>query len=127
MRTRKISYKFSCSTTFASFEPCDILELETQPRSRIDGFYARGIASKGKAVAELTFVCSEPGWDAMDLCLYSDAMEIGSRTVVAEIPIGEPFPLEDIARWLRGNTALARDPVIARAISAAISFLGSFL
>jgi len=74
-------------------------------------------------MAELTFVCLEPGWEAMDLCLYSDAMEIGSRIVVAEIPIGEPFPLENIARWLRGNTALARDPVIARTISAATCFL----
>ena len=111
------------STTFVSFEPNAALELESQPRSRIDGFYVREIGFQGKTMAELTFVCTEPGWRAMHLCLYSDAMEIGARVVIAEVPIGEPLAVLDLPRSLRGNTTLSRDPALIRAVSAAAAFL----
>ena len=111
------------STTFVAFEPSGALDLESQPRSRIDGFYVREIASEGKVMAELTFVCAEPGWQAMHLCLYSDAMEIGSRIAVTEMPVGEPIPLSDLPRLLTGNTTLARDPALTRAVLAAAAFV----
>lgn len=111
------------STTFVAFEPNGFLDLESQPRSRIDGFYVREIASEGKAKAELTFVCAEPGWQAMHLCLYSDAMEIGSRIAIAEIPVGEPIAVSDLPRLITGNTTLARDPALVGAVCAAAEFL----
>lgn len=113
------------STVFVSFEPGDGLDLETQPRSRIDGFYVREIASEFKTMAELTFVCAEPGWQAMDICLYTDAMEIGSRIAIAEIPVDVPVHLSDLPRLLKGNRTLARDPALARAVCAATDFLES--
>lgn len=111
------------STTFVAFEASGALDLQSQPRSWIDGFYVREIASEGKAMAELTFVCAEPGWQTMHLCLYSDAMEIGSRICVAEIPVGEPISLSELPRLVTGSTTLARDPALPRAVFAAVAFL----
>lgn len=111
------------SVTYIEFDSAAELDLEFQPRSRLEGFYVREIVSDGKFCAEITFVCDEPAWKAMGTCVYADAMEVGARISIGVIPLHEEIRLTTASRLFDGDPALSEEPAILRAIAMASELL----
>jgi hypothetical protein len=111
--------------SYIAFEDDPALRLH-RPRSRIEGFYLREIAYRGKFSVELTFVCQEPGWTTVDTCVYADAMEIGSRISVGIVPLGEKFLPGEIIRYFESEATLATERALVEAISLASEFANSY-
>ncbi|MCS4243131.1 hypothetical protein M2418_002662 [Rhizobium sp. BIGb0125] len=112
--------------TYIEFDPADELNLEFQPRSKVEGFYVREIVSYGRYCAEITFVCDEPAWRTMGTCVYADAMKVGSRISVGVIPLREKIDLVAAQQLFDGDTSLLNDPALLRAISAAGTTLAEY-
>ncbi|TCP80410.1 hypothetical protein C8J31_11679 [Rhizobium sp. PP-CC-2G-626] len=111
------------SVSFVEFDAAGLLDVESRPRSRVEGFYVREVMSEGAFAAELTFVCLEPGWKTMETCRYADAMEVGSRISVGIVALGEETTPALAASCFAGDIELSGDPAIERAIAAAGDFL----
>ena len=111
------------TVTYIEFDPADELDLEFQPRSRVEGFYVREVVSDGRFCAEITFVCDEPAWKAMGTCVYADAMEVGARISVGIMPLGQEIELATAGQLFDGDPVFSQDPAFLRAIAVAGAFL----
>jgi len=112
--------------SFVALPNCDALALGHRPKSTIEGFYVREIVQNGTFSAELTFVCTEPGWQTMDSCLYADAMDVGARICVATVPLEVALSMDSAMALFDGEKALLEEPALKTAITSASDFTLGF-
>ncbi len=102
--------------TFISYERP--VELTSSRDASIEGLYVREVIHEGICAAEITVVCTEPGWHLMETCSYADAVRVGSHAAVGRIAIGSTVPLQQAASSFEGDPSLLADPTFYKAISA---------
>lgn len=107
---------------FVVLPDCEAFALRHRPKSTIEGFYVREIIQNGTFSAELTFVCTEPGWQTMDSCLYADAIDVGARICVATIPLEVTLSMDSGMALFDGDEALLKEPALKTAVTSASHF-----